>query len=135
MLEKLVQDDLCVLALLQLNNQANPGAVRLVSNVGHPGQPAVLDQSGDVGGEFRLCHLVGDFSDDDRFFFLGHFLEVSLRSQGEQPSTLAVGIEDAPAAANHTPGREVRALDHLKQILQLRLGIIEQQQQRVADFL
>ena len=68
---ELVQDDLGVLAALQLDDDPDAVAVRLVPQVGDPLELFLVDELGDPLDQLRLVDLVGDFREDDRFLVPG----------------------------------------------------------------
>ena len=63
---ELVQDDLGVLAALQLDDDPHAVAVGLVAQVGDPLDLLVVDELGDALDQLGLVDLVGDLRDDDR---------------------------------------------------------------------
>ena len=63
---ELVQDDLRVLAALQLDDHPDAVAVRLVAQVRDPLELLLVDELGDPLDQLGLVDLVGDLRDDDR---------------------------------------------------------------------
>ena len=93
-LEELVEDHLRVLALLELDHQADPVAVGLVAQVGDAGEAvALLHQLDDLLDDRRLAYLVRDLGEDD--LFLGaHLLDLVPRAHHAAPAPRAVGAHD-----------------------------------------
>ena len=77
-LVQVVQDDVRHFAALQLDDDAQPFAVRLVAEVGDALERLVAHQLGDLLDELRLVDLVRDLGDDDgAAVALGRFLDAS----------------------------------------------------------
>ena len=73
------------LAALQLDDDAQALAVRLVAQVGDPLERLVAHQLGDLLDQLRLVDLVRDLGDDDRAAVaLGRLLDGRLRADGER---------------------------------------------------
>ena len=54
-----------LLAALQLDDDAHPVTIALVTNIGNAFDPLVGDQFGDLFDQAGLVHLIGNFGDDD----------------------------------------------------------------------
>ena len=80
-LVQLVQDDLGLGVAPQLDHDPHPLAVRLVAEVGDPGDVPLLDQLGDPLDQGRLVHLVGDLGDDDGVLARSCSVSISARAR------------------------------------------------------
>ena len=93
-------------------------------------------QLGDRLDQVRLVDLVGDLGDDDlrparRLLLLDH----GPRAHDDAAAAGLVGLLDALAAVDVPAGREVRALDHLPELRDGGVGVVDQQLDRLGDFL
>ena len=110
-LVQVVQHDLGDRVALEHDHEALPGAAGgLVADVGDAGDPAVLDQLGDLQREVVRVHLVRQLGDDQAGAAL-QLLDVDDRAHGDRPAAGAVGILDALEAQDARAGGEVRSLD------------------------
>ncbi len=106
--------------------------VRGVIDRGH-----ILDQPGfhSVGGPFRdrvAQHAIGDLSDHDGALAAAPFFDVTSPAKGDAPTTGAIGVDNATAAADLPPRREVRTGQSLHQLRERCLGIVQMFKERVA---
>ena len=80
-LVQVVQDDLGLLAALQLEDDAHAVAVALVADVGDAFELLLVDQRGGLLDQARLVHLVGNLGDDDALAVLADVLDGGLGAQ------------------------------------------------------
>ena len=127
-LVEVVEHDLGDGVALEHDDQPLAGAAgRLVADVGDAGDPAVLDQLGDLLREVVRVDLVGQLGDDQALPVLD-LLDLDDRAHDDRAAAGPVGVLDAPAAHDQRAGREVRALDarhqRLEQLLARGLGVL-----------
>ena len=97
-LEELVQDDLRVLALLQVDDDPHPVAVALVADGGDPLEALLVDEVRDLLDEPRLVDLERDLGDDDRLAVaLRRVLDLRPAADLEDAAAAPVGVDDAAA--------------------------------------
>ena len=132
-LVEVVQDDLGHGLALQLDDYAHAVAVGLVAQIGDVLQLAVLDQLGDLLQQVALVDLVGDLRDH----YLGPValdllgVRLGLHPHGAPPGLN--GVADAAQPDDHTPRREIGALDVLGDLLVVEVGVVDQGHRRVDD--
>ena len=131
-LVELVDDDLRVLALLELDDQPDALPVGLVAHVGDAGDPAVLHDLDDLLDDARLADLVGDLRDDE-LLLRAHVLDLDAAAQAHEPAARRVGLQDAAPAHDDAAGREVGAADDLAELAQRDVGRVEHGAQRGDD--
>ena len=98
-LVEVVQHDLGHRVALEHDDQplAGPGAA-LVLDVGDAGDPAVLDQLGDLHGQVVRVHLVRQLGDDQAGAAPVVLLDLDDGAHGDRAAAGAVGVLDAAAA-------------------------------------
>ena len=128
-----VQNDLRVCVLFELDDDAHAVAVGLVANVGDALEPLVAHLLGHGGDELALVDLIRQLRHNDPLAVLAEFLKFGARTDGDLAAAGGVGGADAAAAHDDAPGREIRALDVLHQVCQLRLGIFKDADAGVDD--
>ena len=94
----------------------------------------VVDHCGDSLDECSLEHLIWNLGNDYLYLSSARLFGVNLAPNGDSAASGAVTLDDPLAPANHPTGREIRSLNKLHQIRQVRFGIIEQVNHRVAQF-
>ena len=135
-LEELVQRDLRDGVALQLDLDAHARPVGVVGEVGDLGEHLVVDEVGDLldhAGVAALLHAVRQLGDDDRALAAAQLLDVGARAHDDAAAARAVRVADAGAADDDRAGREVGALDVLHQVLDVRVGLVDQLHDRVHD--
>jgi hypothetical protein len=100
-------------------------AVRLVADVGDVLDLARANQIGDLLGEPRLVHLVGELRDHDVGAVLRAFLHRAGRADLDRATSGLVGVLDALAAHDRRARREVRGLHELHQVRRRGLRVVE----------
>ncbi len=112
MLVELVQDDRGDLVPLQVENDADPLAVRFVPEVGDPADLLLLDELRDLLDEVRLVDLIGKLGHDDALAVVpGVLLDQGARPHPDDPPPRPVSREDPLPAVDEPGRREVRPLD------------------------
>ena len=98
-----------------------------------PGDSLLRRELGDLLDEARLVHLVRQLGNDDGLAAAPHLLGVRLGPQRDGPPAGRVGFADAARAVDVAARREVRPLDDLQQLLDRRLGVVDQGHEPVDD--
>ena len=109
----------------------------MVGEVGYLGQRLVANEVRDLGDHPRvptLLDAVRELGDDDRRLPTTEFFDVGAGAHDDATSARPVGITDPAAADDDRAGRKVRALDVFHQILDVRLGSVDQLHDRVDRF-
>ena len=86
-------------------------------------QHLVVDEVRDLlddAGVAALLHAVRKLGDDDRVLAAAELLDVRAGAHDDPAATRAIRVSDPRAADDDRAGREVRALDVLHQILDVR---------------
>ena len=94
-LVELVEHDLRDGVALELDDEPHPALVRVVLEVGDPGQLLLADQVGDLGHQATVAALldhVRELGDDDGLLALLERLDVRARLQPHPSSAVAVGL-------------------------------------------
>jgi hypothetical protein len=131
---QLVEDDLGVLAALQLDDDPHALAVGLVAQVGDALDLLVVDELRDALDELRLVDLVRDLRDDDRFLVAARRLlhdRPGPDLHGAPPGL--VRVADALGAVDEGAGGEVRAGEPLHELSEGRVRVLDQLDRRVDD--
>src|SRR6185312_15996223 len=113
---KLVEHNVALGVALELDHHAISIAVGLVAQVGDAVDLLVAHQFGDALDHGRLVHLVGNFSDDDRFAFLAYSLERNFAAHDDRAAANGVRATDAGTAENDAAGRKVGTGDDRVQV-------------------
>src|SRR3954453_13285501 len=135
-LEQLVQGDLRDGVALQLDLDAHAGPVGVVLQVGDLRQHLVVDELGDLRDHpavAALLHAVRKLRDDDRALAAAQLFDVCARPHHDAAAARAKCIADTTAADDDRTGREVGALHVLHQVLDARLRVVDQRDDRVDD--
>ena len=129
-LEQVVEHHLAIGIPPQFNDDAHSFPVALVANIGNALQLFLVHQLGNALNQGRLVHLVGQFGDDHRIpiraalgvqgFHNGH------TAHGDGAAPTAIGLLDAPAPQDLTPGGEIGTGNHLKQLLVAQLRVADE---------
>ena len=133
LLVEIVQDHFGLLAALQLENDAHSVAVALVADVGDAFDLLVLDQLGGPLDQPRLVDLIRNLRDDDLLAILAHVLDRGPRPHHERSSAGAVRFQDSCPPVNKSAGRKIRPGNHLHQLVERRLGMLDQLDRGVDD--
>ncbi len=133
-LVELIEDDARDGVALELDHQPHTVAIRFVSQIADAFQLLVADQVGDADDQPVRVDLIRHFGDDDlrlvrRFLLLDH----RARAHHDAPASRLLIILDPRAAVDVRAGREVGALDVLSDVGERRVGIVDQQRDRVDD--
>ena len=132
---------------LELDEDAHAVAVGLVAQVADALDPLVLDQLGDLLEQARLVDLVRQLGDDDRRPVALDLLERDLGAHHDPAAAVGVhladGVDRLPLAGQRValpleaedrpPGREVRALDELAQVVRGQVRVVDERDRRVDD--
>src|SRR5829696_7686059 len=132
-LVEVVQHDLGHRLALELDDDAHPVAVGLVAQVGDVGELAVLDQLGDLLQEVALVDLVGDLGDHDLGPVTLYLLGVGPRLHPHRTASGLDGVPDTAQPDDHTPRREVRPLDVLRDLGVVEVRVVDERHRRVHD--
>jgi hypothetical protein len=135
-LEELVLDHLGDGVPLQLDLDPHPGLVREVLDVVDLRDDLVVDEVGNLLDHAlvaALLHAVGQLADDDRRAAAAQLLDVGARPLDDPAPAGAVGLADPLPAEDDPTGREVRALDVLRQPVDVDRRLVDQRHQRVHD--
>ena len=131
---ELVQDDLGVLAALQLHHHPDAVAVRLVAQVGDAFDLLLVDELGDALDQLGLVDLVGDLRDDDRFLVAPRgFLDGSFGPHLDDAPTGLVGVPNALGAVDEGGGGEVGPREFLHELAERGVGMLDQLDGRIHD--
>ena len=134
MLEELVEHDLRDRVALQLDLDPHPRLVRVVGEVGDLRDHLVVDQVGDLldhPGVAALLDPVRQLGDDDRALSAAELLDVGASAHHDPAPARPVGVADPAATDDDRAGREVGALHVLHQVLDVRVGLVDQLHDRV----
>ena len=102
----------------------------------HLGDDLVVDEVGDLLDHALVAALadaVGQLADDDRGAAAAQLLDVGARALDDPAPTRAVGLPDPFAAEDDPAGGEVRALDVLRQAVDVDRRLVDHRHQRVHD--
>ena len=116
LLEELVDDDLGLLAALQLDDDAGV-FVGLVAEVADAVELLFADELGDAGDQRGAVHVVRDLGDDDLLHAALQFLGVGLAAGADDALAGLQIAEDALAAGDDAAGREIGALDDAAELV------------------
>ena len=106
----------------------------MVGEVGDLGDHLLVDEVGDLldhAAVAALLDAVGQLGDDDRALAAAQLLDVGARAHDDPAAARAVGVADPGAADDDRAGREVGALDVLHQVVDVRVGLVDQRDDRV----
>ena len=116
-LEQVVQHDVGHFALLQLDDDADAVAIRLVADVGDALEHLLVHQVGDLLLQLRLVDLVGDLGGDDLHpIALADRLDLGLGAQRDRAAAGGVGRVDAGVADDDAAAGEVGPGDRLQDV-------------------
>ena len=133
-LVQLIQHHLGVHVTAQFHHHAHTGTVGLVTQVGDAFHALVLVQVGDGLYQTSLVDHIGDLGDDDAETAVLPLLDLGLTADDDLAAAGGIGSADAAAAHDDTAGGEVGTLDKAGQILQLGLGIVDDQAAGIHQF-
>ncbi len=120
---------------LELDDGAHPGAVGFVAEIADAVEFAVLDEFGDPLHQRRLVDLIGQFGDDDLVTVAPCcFLDEGFGADHHATAAGVIGGANTLAAENRAAGREVRSLDEFHQLVDRCLGIVDEMDDGIADF-
>ena len=128
-----VQNDLRVRVLFEFNDDAHTVAVRLVADVGNALKALVAHLLGHVGDELALVDLIGKLGDDDALAVLAEFLKLRPGADGDLAAARGIRGADAAAAHDNALCREIRTLDIVHEVCQLRLRVFQNADTGVDD--
>ena len=124
---ELVQDHGGRFIPLQIQNDADAFAVRLVPEIRDPADFFLLDQFGYFFDQVCLVHLIGKLGDDDALpVVAGIFLDQSACPHPDDSASGAVGGKDAFPAVDEPGGGEVRTRDVPDQVVDADLRFPDQ---------
>jgi hypothetical protein len=125
---ELVHDDLRQNVLLELDDEPDPVAVRLVPHLGDALDALLAHQLAELGVHAGLVHLVGDLGDDDLLTLplARDLLDVEPRSHHDRPAPGALRLVDARAPVDEAGRREVGAGDEAHEIVDGRVRIADE---------
>ena len=126
MLVEVVEDDLGLFTALQVKNDAHAVAVALVTNVGDAFDLLIVDEVGGVLDEARLVDLIRDLGDDDGLAVFDGVLELRAGADRHVATARVVGSEDTFVTADEAAGREVGALNDLREVFECRRRLLDQ---------
>ena len=133
-LVEVVEDDLGLLAALELQHDAHALAVAFVADVGDALDFFVVDQVGNLLDQPGLVDLVGNLGDDDADLVAGALFDAGFGADVEAAAPGAVGLLDALLAKEDAGGGEVRPRHQLHNLLQGGVGLAQQQRSGVENF-
>ena len=123
-----------VLPLLELDHDPHRLlAVALVDDVGHAGDPSVVDQFGQLLEQRLLGELIGDVGEDDLGAAVLLFLDARTCPQDHPAAAGEIGLLDAHPAADRAAGGEIRARQDLHDLVKVDGRVVDVSDQRVAD--
>ena len=122
---QLIEDDVGDGIALQFDDDAHAFAVRLVPDVGNALDPLFAHEIGDLLDQHPLVDLIRYRGHDQRVPVLADFLDIDRRAHDDRAAALVIGVENATAAEDRRPGRKVRPLDDVAQLIDRNLGIFE----------
>ena len=133
-LVKVVEDELRLLAALQLDDDAHALAVAFVADIGDAVDLLRLRELGNALDQRGLVHLIGNFGDNDVFAVLAGFLDRGLRAHGEAAAPVLVRRLDSLASGDVAARGEIRPRHELHHFLQRGLRLLDEQDGRVNHF-
>ncbi len=92
-----------------------------------------LHQVRDLLQQVRLVDLVGDLGDDQRHLAAASLLGARLGAHADEAASRGVAVADALEPVDHGAGREVRPLDVLHDVVEVALGLVDDQRDGVGD--
>ena len=120
---------------LGLEDEAH-GLGRLVAHIAQQRRFFLLDQLGELLHQTRLLHLIGDFGDDDLVAASAGVLPLPPSAQPEAAAARLVSLQDRLARLHDdATGRKVRPGHELDQLLDGRIGMLDEMQERRAQLL
>ena len=131
---KVVEHDLAGVAAADLDDDPQAVLVRLVAQFRDALDLLVAGELGDLLDQARLVELVRDLGDDDRVLARLVGLDRGPCPHVDAAPTGAVRLHDPGASVDDAAGREVRAVDVFEQVVDGRVGIVEQEQASADDF-
>src|SRR6185437_9869857 len=82
-LEKTIQDDVRVFALLELDHDAHTRTIGLVAKIGNAFNFFIANEIRDLFDELRLVDLIGELRNDDSLALAFERLDFGLRAHGD----------------------------------------------------
>src|SRR5690606_9391186 len=129
-----VQNNARVGVPAQLDDDAHAVAVRRVPQVADAVYHFVPVQLGDFRNQVRLVDLERQLGDDDALASVGQLLDAGLAAHFDAPAPGLVGFFDAVAAQDLRAGRKVGAADDGHQLLDGRVGVVDEHDEPVDYF-
>ena len=134
MLVEVVEHDLGVVPALDLEYDAQAGAVALVADIANSLDLLLVDQFRRLLDQAGLVDLIRHFADHDCGAILAQLLDIDLGAHHDVPAARGIGLTDARRAAQNAARGEVRPLDHRDDALESRLGVLDQLDRGVDEF-
>ena len=130
---EIVENDLCLLAALQLENNSQAVTVAFVADIRNAFNFFIVQQRRSMLDQPGFVHLVGNFRNDDLLAVFTHALDRGASAQLQLPPALSVGV-DNPLTAQNEPARgEIRPGHHFSNLVKRRLRILNQCDGSVDD--
>ena len=108
----------------------------LVAHVAQQRQLFVVDELGDALDQLGFGHLIGHLGDDNLIGAAPALLLLPARTQPEAAAAGLIGLENGIARLDdHPAGGKVRAGHELDQLLDLRVRVLDEMQERIAELL
>ena len=133
-LEELVDDDVGVFTLLDRDGDPHRLlAVAEIVDVRHAGDPAAVDQIGQLLEQHLLGELVGDLGEDDLAAAVLELLDLVLGPDDDPAPAGPIGLPDAHPPADRRARRENRAREELHDRVEVDRRVVDIGDQGVAD--
>ena len=107
-LEQVVQDQICIGIFLQLNGNAKPISVRLISNLSDTRHLVVNTNIVNLLDQNSLVDLIRDFGNDDLLLTAFELLDLCLRADNHPALTSFIGFLDLISSLYNGTSWEVR---------------------------
>ncbi len=136
MLVELVESDLRHALALQVDLEPHAGPVGEVADVRDLGQHLVVDERGHLGDHALVAAFLDaerKLGDDDRGPAAAKLLHVRAGAHDDPAATRPVRVLDAASADDDRTGREVRALDVLREPLDVDVRVVDHRDDPVHD--
>ena len=135
LLVQVIENDVGLLAALQLEDDAHAVAVALVADFRNAFDLLFVHQRGGVFDEARFVDLIRNLGDDDVLAIaLPHGLDDGLGANLETAAARAESIENSLTPEDETAGGKIRTLDDLHDLVELRFRMADQQDGGFDDF-
>ena len=127
LLVEVVQDDVGVLAALELDDDAHAVLVRLVAQLRDALDQLAAHQVRDAFEQAGLVHLVWQLGDDDRLAaVVVDLLDLGAGTHHDAAASGGVGAEDFAGAVDDAGRREIRARDQLHELRDRDRRVVDQ---------